>query len=106
MASSRSSNEDTSQHGDIINLMLSLQYPDVTKEGVCRGIAMMGIQAFAIGQIDKFNERLQFIKSKDILEKINAFKAKAAHAHQTKITLIFNDEDKKNHRCAGFSRWG
>ncbi len=52
-------------HPKLINLILKL-YPQADLGGICLGFAMMGMQAVFLGQVDKFNRRLE--KIEQILE--------------------------------------
>jgi hypothetical protein len=49
-------------HGTLRNLVTRL-YPEATKKGICHGFALMGMQAIFLGQVDKFNERLEQLKT-------------------------------------------
>ena len=69
-------------HGSIINIMAELKYRKIYKieassqvDGLCKGIAMMAVQAIIVGQIQEFQDRIRFIAEqgeRGIIELIQA----------------------------------
>ena len=49
------------KHDDVINQMNDVGYA-ADDEGICRGIAMMAVQAIVIGQFDMFIKRMLLLK--------------------------------------------
>ncbi len=67
-------------HDKIIDLMKELNYPS-NADGVCAGIGMMGVHAFAINDIQSFNKRIRLIASytlPDLVAAIRDVKAELA----------------------------
>lgn len=63
------------KHSHIIKLVNSLGY-EAEDDGMCNGITMMGIQAFTVGDVKVFNERLQFLRKHNITKRFAKFQRK------------------------------
>lgn len=58
---------------------MMLLYPGATPAGVCHGVASMAVSAALLGQLDKFNDRLNLIKeipAEEFVDKVQIVEAK------------------------------